>query len=192
VIGQTRDDAAGEALDKVGKILGLDYPAGPELDRLGFEGDPTAVKFPRARFKEAGYEFSFSGLKTAAALDWQARRDGTKPEIARADWIASFEYAVVGALSDTLFRAAVDLKIGTVAVAGGVACNRRLRKTVTDWAAQTGRRAVIPPPRLCADNAAMIAAVGAYRLPKLGDDISAIDAIPNWPLGKPYPIGGSR
>ncbi|HUU45646.1 MAG TPA: tRNA (adenosine(37)-N6)-threonylcarbamoyltransferase complex transferase subunit TsaD, partial [Acidobacteriota bacterium] len=186
-IGRTRDDAAGEAFDKVGKVLGYDYPAGPQLDRDGEGGSPNAVSFPIARFEGQGYDFSFSGVKTAAALDWAARQEGRSPEIKRVDWIASFEYAITEALCGNLFRAADDLSIDTVALAGGVACNRRLRHRVTQWAAQAGRRAVIPPPELCADNAAMIAAVGLYRYPGDGIPPELVDAVPGWALGDPLP-----
>lgn len=191
-LGQTRDDAAGEALDKIGKLLGYQYPAGPALDRDGENGNPTAVDFPRARFDGHGYDFSFSGVKTAASIDHQRRQSGGLPVIQPADWIASFETAVVGALSDNLFRAAEDYGIGTVALAGGVACNRRWRRIVSEWAEHTGRKAVIPPPNLCTDNAAMIAAVGAYRWQAMSASMAAsmagIDAVSNWELGAPLPV----
>ena len=184
-LGQTRDDAAGEALDKIGKLLGYQYPAGPALDRDGEDGDPAAVAFPRARFDGQGYDFSFSGVKTAAAIDHQRRQSGELEPIGPADWIASFEAAVVDALSDNLFRAAEDHKINTVALAGGVACNRRWRRTVAEWAKRTGRKAVIPPPILCTDNAAMIAAVGAYRWQPMTEKAAELDAVSNWELGTP-------
>lgn len=190
LLGQTRDDAAGEALDKVGKWMGYDYPAGPALDQAGQGGNPKAVGFPRAKFEGQGYDFSFSGVKTAAAQDWEERESGRKPKIDRADWIASFEAAVIDALCDNLFRAAEDLSIGCVAIAGGVARNRRWRRTVTEWAARTKRTAIIPPSVLCADNAAMIAGVGLYHWRPDGGDAGAIDAVPNWELGKPLPLSG--
>lgn len=187
LLGQTRDDAAGEALDKVGKWLGFGYPAGPALDLAGESGDPDAVKFPRAKFDGQGYDFSFSGVKTSAAQDWEQRLSGKRPAMDRADWVASFETAVVEALCDNLFRAAEDLSIHTVALAGGVARNRRWRRMVSAWAERTGRRAVVPPPNLCADNGAMIAGVGLYRW-SLGDGpTGSIDAVPNWELGSPLP-----
>jgi len=189
-IGRTRDDAAGEALDKVGKLIGLEYPAGPQLDRIGFTGRPDVINFPRARFEGQGYDFSFSGVKTAAAQDWADRRSGRKPEVNLSDWVASFENAVMDALCDNLLRAAVDLRINTIGLAGGVARNRRLRAKTTEWANQHGRRAVIPRPEWCGDNAAMIAAVGLYQTPC--DDPSLIDAFPNWGLGKPLPFGDTR
>jgi N6-L-threonylcarbamoyladenine synthase len=184
-IGRTRDDAAGEALDKVGKLLGFDYPAGPQLDRIGHSGHADAVAFPRVRLASGPYDFSFSGLKTAAAFDWKGRRDGRRPEVSLSDWVASFESAVMESLTSTLARAADELKIATVGLAGGVARNRRLRAQVTAWAERTGRRAVVPPPDWCADNAAMIASVGLYQ-DALRDSASA-DAFPGWALGTPYP-----
>lgn len=185
-IGRTRDDAAGEALDKVGKLIGLDYPAGPQIDRIGFSGRSDTISFPRARFVGQGYDFSFSGVKTAAAQDWNDRRSGRKPEVNLSDWAASFESAVMDALCDNLFRAAEDMGIATVALAGGVARNRRLRSLVTEWSSQKKRRAVIPRAEWCADNAAMIAAVGLYQNPC--ENSSVLDAMPGWGLGKPLPI----
>ena len=190
LLGQTRDDAAGEALDKVGKWMGYDYPAGPALDQAGEHGNPNAVAFPRAKFEGQGYDFSFSGVKTAAAQDWEQRQSGKRPPIDRADWVASFETAIVDALCDSLFRAAGDFSIRTVALAGGVARNRRWRRMVSAWAERTGRKAVVPPPDLCADNGAMIAGVGLYQWrPDVGD-ASSVDAVPNWELGKPMPLLG--
>lgn len=186
-IGRTRDDAAGEALDKVGKLIGLEYPAGPQLDRIGFSGRPNTISFPRARFEGQGYDFSFSGVKTAAAQDWNDRRTGRKPEVNLSDWAASFESAVTDALCDNLFRASTNLRIRTISLAGGVARNRRLRSQVTEWAAGHDRRAVIPCANFCADNAAMIAAVGLYQAPCVNP--SSIDAYPNWGLGRPLPTG---
>lgn len=191
-LGQTRDDAAGEALDKIGKLLGYQYPAGPALDRDGESGNPKAVEFPRARFDGQGYDFSFSGVKTAASIDYQRRQSGELPVIQPSDWIASFEASVVDALSDNLFRAAEDLSVGTVALAGGVACNRRWRRTVKAWAERTGRKAVIPPPNLCTDNAAMIAAVGAYRWQPDVETATDVDAVSNWDLGTPLPVHPRR
>jgi N6-L-threonylcarbamoyladenine synthase len=188
LLGTTRDDAAGEALDKVGKIVGYDYPAGPQIDAAAESGNHLAIPFPRARFTHTGYDFSFSGVKTAAALDWEDRRTGKKPAVDRADWLASFEYAVVMALAENLFRVAENLSIGTVALAGGVARNRRLRRIVTAWAEETGRCAVIPAPDLCADNAAMIAAVGSYRSREVLPPPEVIDAFPGWELGEPFPM----
>jgi N6-L-threonylcarbamoyladenine synthase len=187
-LGETRDDAAGEALDKIGKLLGFSYPAGPEIDRAGEQGNPKAIAFPRARFEDQGYDYSFSGVKTAAALDYQSRNFENSAGITRADWIASFEAAVVDALLANLFRAAEALTIQTVSVAGGVARNRRLRRQLQEWADRHGRHAILPAPDLCTDNAAMIAATGLYQWTDNSPAHSIIDAVPNWRLGTPLPV----
>ncbi|MBD3298558.1 MAG: tRNA (adenosine(37)-N6)-threonylcarbamoyltransferase complex transferase subunit TsaD [candidate division Zixibacteria bacterium] len=187
-LGETRDDAAGEALDKIGKLLGLSYPAGPEIDRAGEHGNPNAIAFPRARFDDQGFDFSFSGVKTAAALDYRARDFNDNTGISRPDWIASFEAAIVDALLGNLTRAAEAMDIHTVSVAGGVARNRRLRRQLERWAETNNRRAILPAPDLCTDNAAMIAAVGLYRWTPFDDARANIDAVPNWRLGTPLPI----
>ncbi|MBI3872296.1 MAG: tRNA (adenosine(37)-N6)-threonylcarbamoyltransferase complex transferase subunit TsaD [candidate division Zixibacteria bacterium] len=186
-LGRTRDDAAGECFDKVGKLLGFDYPAGPAIDRAGEDGAANAVAFPKTRFEGQGYDFSFSGIKTAAALDWDKRQRGLLPAVEMKDWVASFEQTIVDSLTQNLFRAADDQSIPTVALAGGVARNRRLRRVVTAWAERTGRHAIVPPPEWCADNAAMIAAVGSYRWQPDSGDAPLIDAVPNWGLGEPPP-----
>ncbi len=187
-LGETRDDAAGEALDKIGKLLGLSYPAGPEIDRAGEHGNPNAIAFPRARFDDQGYDFSFSGVKTAAALDYRARDFNDISDISRSDWIASFEASIVDALQDNLTRAAEEMGIHTVSVAGGVARNRRLRRQLEQWAQANNRQAILPAPDLCTDNAAMIAAVGLYRWTPFDEAKLHIDAVPNWRLGTPLPI----
>ncbi|GAB4326646.1 MAG: tRNA (adenosine(37)-N6)-threonylcarbamoyltransferase complex transferase subunit TsaD [Candidatus Zixiibacteriota bacterium] len=187
-LGETRDDAAGEALDKIGKLLGFSYPAGPELDRAGEHGNPNAIAFPRARFDNQGYDFSFSGVKTAAALDYRSRTFDDDSDITLPDWIASFEAAVVDALLGNLTRAATEMNIHTVGVAGGVARNRRLRRELDQWAEANRCRAILPPPELCTDNAAMIAAVGLYRWMPPGQTDLHVDAVPNWRLGTPFPV----
>ncbi len=159
VLGGTRDDAAGEAFDKVAKLLGLGYPGGPLVDQLSRGGDPAAVPFPRPML-DKGYEFSFSGLKTAVMNE---RRD--RPDVSREDFCASFQAAVVDVLTTKLLRAARETGVGTIAVAGGVACNSGLRAAL---AAQAGSlKLVIPAPALCTDNAAMIARAG-WEVARLG------------------------
>jgi N6-L-threonylcarbamoyladenine synthase len=163
-LGSTRDDAAGEAFDKVGKLLGLGYPGGRLLDALAQQGDPTAIRFPRARLKPAGgprFEFSFSGIKTAVALHIRAHgaADG-----ARADIAASFQEAVIDMLLDTAFAAATDCGVDRLVIAGGVSANSRLRARAAATAAATGIEVLIPSPRYCTDNAAMIGWVAAQRL----------------------------
>jgi N6-L-threonylcarbamoyladenine synthase len=157
VAGQTVDDAAGEAFDKVARFLGLGYPGGPAIDRLATTGDPAAIRFPRAMPGEL--DLSFAGLKTAVVN--HVRRtagDGV------ADIAASFQEAVVDQLVDKLFAVADETGVRTVALGGGVAANSRLRARVADRAASTGRRVFLPPLELCTDNGAMIAATAWWRL----------------------------
>lgn len=157
VVGQTVDDAAGEAFDKVARHLGLGYPGGPAIDRLAREGDPAAVRFPRAMPGDA--DFSFAGLKTAVVN--HTRRH---PDTARADVAASFQEAVVDQLVAKLVAAADEAGAPVLALGGGVAANSRLRAKVADAAAATGRAVFLPPPSLCTDNGAMIAATAWWRL----------------------------
>ncbi|MEX2256948.1 MAG: tRNA (adenosine(37)-N6)-threonylcarbamoyltransferase complex transferase subunit TsaD [Acidimicrobiia bacterium] len=157
VVGQTVDDAAGEAFDKVARHLGLGYPGGPEIDRLAERGDPEAIPFPRAMPGEP--DFSFSGLKTAVVN--HVRRS---PDSDVADVAASFQAAVVDQLVDKLAAAADAAGATALVLGGGVAANSALRARVDALAAATGRRANLPPLALCTDNAAMIAAAAWWRL----------------------------
>ena len=162
-IGSTVDDAAGEAYDKVARLLGLGYPGGPVIDKLAAAGNPAAVKFPRGLTgpRDAPYDFSFSGLKTAVARHVEAaERDGQVIDIP--DICASFQEAVVDVLTAKTVRAAADLGIGTVVIAGGVAANRRLRNLAEQRCAAAGLELRVPRIGLCTDNGAMIAAVGAH------------------------------
>ena len=157
VAGQTVDDAAGEAFDKVARFLGLGYPGGPAIDRLARTGDRAAVRFPRAMPDEV--DFSFAGLKTAVVNHVRATPDADVADVA-----ASFQEAVVDQLVAKLFAVADDVDAPTVAIGGGVAANRRLRERVAELADAAGRRAFLPPPELCTDNGAMIAATAWWRL----------------------------
>jgi len=162
-LGATRDDAAGEAFDKVAKLLGLGYPGGVMIDRLAKSGDPAAVGFPRAMTKkETGYEFSFSGLKTAVLVHVQAR--GRPTGQALADLCASFQDTVVEVLVRKTRQAARDHGLRHVQMCGGVAANSRLRSQMAAAGAEDGFRVHVPPPGRCTDNAAMIAAAGFFRL----------------------------
>jgi N6-L-threonylcarbamoyladenine synthase len=164
LVGATRDDAVGEAFDKVARLLGLPYPGGPALSAAAAGGDPTAVRLPRplAGPRRNGLDFSFSGLKTAVAIE-VARR---APLDARAvaDLAAAFEAVAVGALVERARAALAAERLASLAVVGGVAANRRLRAELAAAAARDGFRAIFPPAELCTDNAAMIAAAGARRL----------------------------
>lgn len=163
-LGGTRDDAAGEAFDKGAKMLGLGYPGGRVIDNLARTGDPAALRFPRAHFKPAlsgKYEFSFSGLKTALRDFLHASR---REEYRDADIAASYQEAIVDMLIAPTLRAARDLGVARVVIAGGVSANSRLRQRIQDEGSQQGLQVFLPSFTLCTDNAAMIAFAGAWRL----------------------------
>ncbi len=161
LLGQTRDDAAGEAYDKVSKLLNLPYPGGPVIDKLAQEGNPLAVNFPRSR--QEGYDFSFSGLKTAVrnhvAL-FKSKDKGIDPALNIRDVAASFQAAVVDTLVEKTMKAAVDTGVDKIVVAGGVAANSSLRSRMKQEAEQRGMTLYLPGMNLCIDNAAMIALAG--------------------------------
>ncbi len=159
LLGQTRDDAAGEAFDKVGKLLGLPYPAGAEIDKLAREGNAQAVAFPRPMLASGNYQFSFSGLKTALALYLRAH---PKQEL-RADVAASFQEALIDVLVKKTLRAAQDKGVRQVVVVGGVAANSRLRRRLLQAGQQSEVAVSFPSPALCGDNAAMIAAAAYFN-----------------------------
>jgi N6-L-threonylcarbamoyladenine synthase len=158
VIGQTIDDAAGEAFDKVARFLGLGYPGGPAIDREAMSGDPEAIRFPRGLMNE-GYDFSFSGLKTSVINHVRKH-----PEVSTVDVCASFQEAVVDVLVTKARRAAKDLGATGMALAGGVAANSLLRERFLDACTEDGLHGFLPSRAMCTDNAAMIAATGFYRL----------------------------
>jgi N6-L-threonylcarbamoyladenine synthase len=161
--GATRDDAAGEAFDKVAKLLGLGYPGGVAIDKLARQGDPASVTLPRAMTKkETGDEFSFSGLKTAVLN--HVRRHGVPTGPALADLCASFQATVVEVLVRKTRQVAKREGLRHVQVCGGVAANSRLREELRKAGDEDGFRVYVPPPPRCTDNAAMIAAAGYFRL----------------------------
>lgn len=169
LLGTTLDDAAGEAFDKVAHILGLGYPGGPAVSRLAQDGDPYAIDLPRYRPPPDRFGFSFSGIKTAVLyhVRGQDARSPTPPPESipdRADVAASFERAVVDVLVEETLRAARMQRLETILVAGGVACNSRLRREMTERARSAGLRAIFPSPAYCTDNAAMIAGLGYHVL----------------------------
>jgi N6-L-threonylcarbamoyladenine synthase len=169
VVSRTRDDAAGEAFDKVAKMLGLEYPGGPVIDRLAREGDPTALKFTRAKISDGRPDFSFSGLKTAVARHLREKgiaplADGEEPTKEIKDLAASFQAAVVVALVDTTEKQARELGARTLIVAGGVASNSALREFSQKAADRLGIPVYFPSRNLSTDNAAMIAAAGHFHL----------------------------
>jgi N6-L-threonylcarbamoyladenine synthase len=162
LLGQTRDDAAGEAFDKVAKMLALGYPGGGVIDRLARKGDPQRVRFPRSYIDKLNFDFSFSGIKTAVGRYIAQHREADRASVA--DIAASFQEAVVDVLVYKLLRAAHAKKCGRVALAGGVAANSRLRERVQQAAAAAGHAAHLPSLRWCGDNAAMVAAAGYHLL----------------------------
>jgi len=173
VLGRTRDDAAGEAFDKVARLLGLGYPGGPAVDELASGGNSHAFRFPRASVP--GYDFSFSGLKTAVRNQVRSL-EPLSPDL-RADLAASFQEAIAGALVDKLVRAIEQQGYRQVVLGGGVACNTRLRALAGERL-PPGCRLIIPPPARCADNAAMVAAAAFFERKVRGPDGLDFDADP--------------
>jgi N6-L-threonylcarbamoyladenine synthase len=188
IIGQTLDDAAGEAFDKVARLLGLPYPGGPALAALAPRGDPSAFEFPRP-LKGRGLDFSFSGLKTAARLAIEAKTSGgqTLPDSVRADLAASFQAAIVDTLVAKCERALATTGLTRLVVAGGVGANRDLRARLAQLGAAGGVRVHYPRPALCTDNGAMIAYAGACRIGGAGNGAARIIARPRWPLDELEP-----
>ena len=175
-LGATLDDAAGEAYDKVAKRLGLGFPGGPIVDKLAAEGRADAFDLPRPMLDRPGLDFSFSGLKTAVGNLLRPHGDPPYPEALTRDVAASFQAAVVGALVGKCERALVQTGAKALSLGGGVACNKRLRSDLHELCDARGVALRIPSPRFCADNAAMIAWVGARRLERgerAGDDLDA-------------------
>jgi N6-L-threonylcarbamoyladenine synthase len=184
-LGQTRDDAAGEAFDKVAKLLGLGYPGGPIIDEVAGRGDPEAIPFPRALSRGRSLDFSFSGLKTAVLLHLRGRCLPPLGEQALADLVASFQEAVVDVLVDKTRQAARMCRVQTVVVTGGVASNRRLRERMGAMGEMEGLQVLFPSPALCTDNAAMVARAA---LPPLRRGPKPLDlgmnALSRWQLGE--------
>lgn len=162
VMGRTRDDAAGEAYDKVAKMLGLGYPGGVVIERLAAKGDPMKIPFPKPFLDKTAFDFSFSGIKTAVSRYIQKHPDTYADEIE--DIAAGFQESVVDVLTYKLIRAAETKGVRHVAVVGGVAANSRLREAIENQASRKSLSVHIPPSDLCGDNAAMIAAVGYHHL----------------------------
>jgi N6-L-threonylcarbamoyladenine synthase len=158
LLGQTIDDAAGEAFDKVARFLGLGYPGGPAIDRLSSSGDPSAVAFPRG-LRGEGFDFSFSGLKTSVV-----RYVRSHPDVSTADIAASFQEAVVDILVEKTRQAAAAVDARSICIGGGVAANSSLRERITSAGAEDGRAVFVPSRAMCTDNAAMVGATAWYRL----------------------------
>lgn len=184
-LGETRDDAAGEAFDKVAKLLGLPFPGGPAVSKLAEKGDPRSVPLPRPMRGREGLDFSYSGLKTAVSLAVE-RQGGLAAltESAKADLAASFEAVAVESLVERTLRAARQEGLDQIAVVGGVAANGRLRREMQSAAAREGRHAIFPPMSLCTDNAVMIAAAGTRLLLRGVRDDLRLEAFSRVPIGE--------
>ena len=183
IIGRTRDDAAGEAFDKVARAVGLGYPGGPKIDKMAKEGNPDAVKFPRANIEGAPYDFSFSGLKSAVLNHLNVAKM-KEEEICIPDIVASFQKAVVDAIVNKTIVAAKEYKVDKIALAGGVAANSALRNGMESACEENGIKFYRPSLGLCTDNAAMIGAAGYYEYLKGTRHGLDLNAIPNLKIGE--------
>ena len=183
ILGRTRDDAAGEAFDKVARAIGLGYPGGPKIDKLAKEGNPHAIDFPRAHMEDAPYDFSFSGVKSAVLNHLNKCRMTGEP-IVEADIAASFQQAVVDVLVDNAIRAAKDYHMDRLAIAGGVASNGALRAAMEAACEKEGIHFYRPSPIFCTDNAAMIGVAAYYEYRKGTRHGWDLNAVPNLKLGE--------
>lgn len=182
IMGKTRDDAAGEAYDKVARAIGLTYPGGPKIDKLAQEGNKEAIKFPRA-MQDGSYDFSFSGLKSSV-LNYVNGAKMKGEEINQADIAASFQASVVEVLVEKTMHLAKEKKIDKIALAGGVAANNGLRTAMEEAAKKAGKKFYCPNLVLCTDNAAMIGCAAYYEYLKGTRSGMNLNAVPNLPLGK--------
>ncbi|HHH40169.1 MAG TPA: tRNA (adenosine(37)-N6)-threonylcarbamoyltransferase complex transferase subunit TsaD, partial [Sedimenticola sp.] len=190
LLGDSLDDAAGEAFDKTAKLLGLPYPGGPELAALARQGDPRRFRFPRPMTDRPGLDFSFSGLKTFAmnTLRQGLSEPGVDPRQLKADIARAFEEAVVETLVIKCRRAVRETGIGTLVLAGGVSANRTLRQRIGEVMAKEGGRAYYPRPAFCTDNGAMIAYAGWLRLRAGQHEALSFGATPRWSLETLPPV----
>ncbi len=183
ILGKTRDDAAGEAFDKVARAIGLGYPGGPKIDALAKEGDRNAIVFPRAKVDGNEYDFSFSGLKSSV-LNYLNQCEMKQIEVNRADVAASFQYAVIDVLTTHAIHAAKQLGIDKLAIAGGVASNSSLRQNLQEACEREGIRFYHPSPIFCTDNAAMIGVAGYYAYCNGVRHGLDLNAVPNLKIGQ--------
>lgn len=183
IIGRTRDDAAGEAFDKVARAVGLGYPGGPKVDKLAKTGNPDAIKFPCAHVDDAPYDFSFSGLKSAV-LNYLNSCEMKGENVNKADLVASFQKAVIDALVSRAIALVKERKVEKLAIAGGVASNSALRSRLKEECEKNGIKFYSPSPKLCTDNAAMIGAAAYYDYIKGIRHGYDLNAVPNLKLGE--------
>lgn len=183
ILGRTRDDAAGEAFDKVARAIGLGYPGGPKIDKLSKEGNPHAIVFPKAKIDGAPYDFSFSGVKSAV-LNFINQNKMQGKEIHAADLAASFQQSVVDVLVEHTMLAAKDYQMDKVAIAGGVASNGTLRQAMKEACEKNGLKFYHPSPIFCTDNAAMIGVAAYYEYKKGTRHGLDLNAVPNLKLGE--------
>lgn len=183
ILGRTRDDAAGEAFDKVARAIGLGYPGGPKIDKLSKEGNPYAITFPKAKIDGAPYDFSFSGVKSAV-LNFINQNKMQGKEIHAADLAASFQQSVVEVLVEHTMLAAKDYHMDKVAIAGGVASNGTLRQAMKEACEKNGLKFYHPSPIFCTDNAAMIGVAAYYEYKKGTRHGWDLNAVPNLKLGE--------
>lgn len=181
LLGQTRDDAAGEAFDKIARVMGLSYPGGPEIEKLALNGNPHAVEFPVAKL-DAPYEFSFSGLKSAV-INYLHTQKQKNIEVNYADVAASFQHAVVDALVQKAVAAMQDTGLKEIVLAGGVSANKTLQTTLAEAVSKAGARLVHPTPILCTDNAVMIACRGYFMHQAGMESPLDLNAVPSLKLG---------
>ena len=181
VIGSTRDDAVGEAYDKVARVIGLGYPGGPKIDNLAKEGDPEAIHFKRVYLDKDSLDFSFSGIKTAVLNYVNTERQANR-ELDISNIAAGFQEAIVDVLVDKSMQAVRQYGDGRLVLAGGVAANSRIREAVAKRCEEEGIELFLPEKKLCTDNAAMIACSGYYKYLKCGADSLRLDATANLPF----------
>ena len=182
ILGRTRDDAVGEAYDKVARSIGLGYPGGPKIDKIAKEGNANAIAFPRTYLEEGSYDFSFSGIKSAV-LNYLNQQQMKQEPIVQADVAASFQEAVLEVLVNKTIQASLEFDMETIALAGGVASNSRLRAKMAEAAESAGRKLIYPSPIFCTDNAAMIGVAGYYDYLKGYRHDMTLNAVSNLKLG---------
>ena len=183
ILGRTRDDAAGEAFDKVARAIGLGYPGGPKIDKLSKEGNPEAIVFPKAKIEDGPYDFSFSGVKSAV-LNHINRCKMQGEEICEADIAASFQKSVVDTLVEKAVKVAKEHHMDKLAIAGGVASNGTLRQAMKEACEKQGIQFYYPSPIYCTDNAAMIGVAAYYEYVKGTRHGLDLNAVPNLKLGE--------